>query len=50
MFSSKILRSLRVRNETTMAERDTAEIKEAKTFLQMFIVQCFSVSKLQHES
>ena len=33
-----------------MAERDTAVIKAAKTFLQMFIIQCFSVRKLQHES
>ena len=32
-----------------VAERDTAVIEAAKTSLQMFIVQCFSVRKLQHD-
>ena len=53
-FPSTILRSSRVGNENMLAKRNTAVVKAVITFLQVFLIQCFSLSKsrrqLQHES
>ena len=32
-----------------MAERNTTVVKAVKTFLQVFLIQCFSVSKSRRE-
>ena len=41
-FPSTILRSSRVGNENMLAVRNTAVVKAVKTFLQVFLIQCFS--------